>query len=84
MPVLSRFYGITIKMYFQRAEHNPPHIHAKYGNMMAAIDIKTGEILDGKLPAKIHSLVKLWIKNNKEDLFKIWETQQFVKLPPLE
>ena len=28
MPVLSRFYGIIIRMYFQQAEHNPPHIHA--------------------------------------------------------
>ncbi|MBR0473390.1 MAG: DUF4160 domain-containing protein [Erysipelotrichaceae bacterium] len=32
MPVLSRFYGITIRMYFQQAEHNPPHIHAIYIN----------------------------------------------------
>ena len=31
MPVLSRFYGIVIRMYFQQAEHNPPHIHAIYG-----------------------------------------------------
>ena len=31
MPVLSRFYGIIIRMYFQQAEHNPPHIHALYG-----------------------------------------------------
>ena len=31
MPILSRFYGIVIRMYFQQAEHNPPHIHALYG-----------------------------------------------------
>ena len=37
MPVLSRFYGIIIRMYFQQAEHNPPHIHALYGEDMAAI-----------------------------------------------
>ncbi len=40
MPVLSRFYGIIIRMYFQQAEHNPPHIHAIYGEDMAAIEIK--------------------------------------------
>lgn len=44
MPVLSRFYGIIIRMYFQQAEHNPPHIHAIYGEDMAAIDIQTGEV----------------------------------------
>ena len=50
MPVLSRFYGITIRMYFQQAEHNPPHIHALYGEEVAAIDIQTGEVLEGYLP----------------------------------
>lgn len=47
MPVLSRFYGIIIRMYFQQAEHNPPHIHTLYGEDVAAIDIQTGEILEG-------------------------------------
>ena len=52
MPVLSRFYGIIIRMYFQQAEHNPPHIHALYGEEMAAITIQTGEILEGYLPLR--------------------------------
>ena len=45
MPVLSRFYGIIIRMYFQQSEHNPPHIHAIYGEHVAAIDIKTRKVL---------------------------------------
>ena len=52
MLVLSRFYGIIIRMYFQQAEHNPPHIHALYGEEMAAITIQTGEILEGYLPPR--------------------------------
>ena len=41
MPVLARFYGLVIKMYFQQAEHNPPHIHAFYDNQyMGAVEIK--------------------------------------------
>ena len=39
MPVLARFYGIIIRMYFQQAEHNPPHIHAIYNGYSAIIDI---------------------------------------------
>lgn len=31
MPVISRFEGIVIKMYLRQKEHNPPHIHAIYG-----------------------------------------------------
>ena len=60
MPVLSRFYGIVIRMYFQQAEHNPPHIHALYGEDMAAIDIQTGEVLEGHLPPKALAMVREW------------------------
>ncbi len=61
MPVLSRFYGIIIRMYFQQSEHNPPHIHALYGDDMAAIEIKTGEIIEGELPPKALNMVREWI-----------------------
>ena len=44
MPVLSRFYGIIIRMYFQQSEHNPPHIHAIYGEHVAAIDFQKKEL----------------------------------------
>ena len=42
MPALARFYGIAIRMYFLGSEHNPPHIHAIYGDDTAAFDIRTG------------------------------------------
>jgi hypothetical protein len=29
MPIIARFYGILIKMYFK--EHGVPHFHAIYG-----------------------------------------------------
>ena len=84
MPVLSRFYGITIRMYFQQAEHNPPHIHALYGEDMAAIDIQTGEVLEGHLPPKALAMVREWSAIHKDDLLHMWETQEFKSLSPLE
>ena len=57
MPVISRFYGIIIRMYFQQSEHNPPHIHAIYGENMAAININSGEVLEGELPPKALAMV---------------------------
>lgn len=84
MPILSRFYGIVIRMYFQQAEHNPPHIHALYGDDMAEVDIKTGEIIEGSLPPKALMMVREWIELNKKDLLHMWETQEFKKLAPLE
>ena len=84
MPVLSRFYGIIIRMYFQQAEHNPPHIHALYGEDMAAIDIQTGEVLEGYLPPKALAMVREWAAIHKTDLLHMWETQKFKSLSPLE
>ena len=84
MPVLSRFYGITIRMYYQQAEHNPPHIHAMYGENMASVDIKTGEVLEGKLPPNALAMVREWVSHNREALLTIWNTQEFRSLSPLE
>lgn len=84
MPILSRFYGIVIRMYFQQAEHNPPHIHALYGDDMAEIVIRTGEVLEGHLPPKALATVREWVSINKSDLLHMWETQEFKPLSPLE
>ncbi len=84
MPVLSRFYGIIIRMYFQQSEHNPPHFHAIYGEDMAAICIKDGKILEGHLPKKALEMVLEWNEINKSKLLEMWETQEFKELDPLE
>lgn len=84
MPVLSRFYGIVIRMYFLQKEHNPPHIHAIYGDDMAAITIADGTVLEGALPYKALELVREWISLHRDELLAIWETQDFKHLPPLE
>ena len=84
MPVLARFYGITIRMYFQQSEHNPPHIHALYGEYVAAVRIKDGTVLEGNLPKKALSMVQEWILLNRNELLKMWRTQEFRVLPPLE
>ncbi len=84
MPTLSRFYGIIIRMYFLQNEHNPPHIHAIYNEDVAAIDFMTGQVLEGYLPKKAMGLVMEWIALHRDTLQKIWETQDFCSIPPLE
>lgn len=34
MPVITRFYGIVIRMYFR--EHGVPHFHAVYAGTLSA------------------------------------------------
>ena len=84
MPVIARFYGVVIKMYFRQSEHNPPHIHAIYGEYIGAIDIQTGKMLEGDLPKRALKMVQEWVEQHKNDLMNIWKTQQFTELPPLE
>jgi len=83
MPIISSFYGLVIKMYFQQSEHNPPHFHAIYGEYVGEIDIQTLDMMEGDLPAKALALVKEWAEQHREELLNIWNTQQFTKLPPL-
>ena len=84
MPVLSRFYGIVIRMYFLQSEHNPPHIHAIYQEDVAAISLLTGEVLEGHLPARALGMVQTWAAMHRDALLEIWETQEFHAIEPLE
>ena len=84
MPVISKFYGITIKMYFLQNEHNPPHIHAFYGKYVSIININTLEEIEGNLPNKALKMVREWIELNKKEILEIWNTQKFKKIKPIE
>ena len=84
MPVIAKFYGLIIKMFFQQSEHNPPHFHVVYGDYLGMINIKTLEMMEGDLPPKALSMAKEWAGQHKEELLRIWETQEFKQLSPLE
>ena len=84
MPTLARFYGIVIRMYFLGSEHNPPHIHAIYGEDTAAVEIRTGQILDGHLPKRALGMVQEWTALHRDELLEMWETQDFKQLESLE
>lgn len=84
MPIISKFYGIIIKIYFAQNEYNPPHIHAIYGEYMSAINIDTFEVLEGDLPEKALKLVREWMMQNKKEIKEIWDSQNFKKIKPLE
>lgn len=70
MPEISRFYGIVIRMYFE--DHNPPHFHAEYQGMKAEYDIRTLDIINGKLPNRAHALILEWASLHKSELLENW------------
>ena len=84
MPVISRFYGIVIKMYLRQKEHNPPHIYAIYGEYIGLFSIQDGEMFEGDMPIKGQQMVKEFVMYYKEKLLEMWNTQKFEVLSPLE
>ena len=84
MPVISRFYGMIIKMFFLASEHNPPHIHAIYGEYVGVIDIRTLQMIQGDLPNKALKIVQEWTQIHQEALLQMWETQDIKPLPPID
>lgn len=83
MPEITRFYGIVIKIFF-RNEHNPPYIHAIYGEHNGLIDISTLEMIEGDLPSKALELVKEWAGMYRKELMAMWNDKVLQKLPPLK
>ncbi len=82
MPEIARFYGIVIKLFF--ADHPPPHFHAVYGEHVGVFNIDTLEMIEGDLPSRAKKLVFEWASINRQSLKKMWDTQEFYKLPPLD
>ena len=70
MPVISRFYGIVIAMYFN--DHNPPHFHAKYAGSEALFTFD-GNILEGSLPKRAEKFVKEWLVQHRAEIEQNWD-----------
>ena len=71
-------------IYSDQGQHNKPHFHVVYGEYMGVIDIQTLNMIEGDLPQKAVSLVKEWAQQHQDELLNIWNTQNFIQLPPLE
>lgn len=82
MPEITRFYGIIITMYFK--EHNPPHFHATYGDYTGEFNLSDLKMVNGNLPSKAQKLIREWASKYRKELLKMWQTQKFAHLKPLE
>lgn len=86
MPEISRFLGISIRMYYD--EYNPPHFHALYNRAEAQVGIMPLALLCGKLPDRAAGLVIEWAAQHQRELLENWELmrndQPPRKIDPLE
>lgn len=83
MPVISRFFGIIISMFY--GDHNPPHFHVRYNNHNAIISINDLVLLEGKLPPRVLGFVMEWASIYKNDLIEDWRlAEQLEALKPIK
>ncbi|OGO35774.1 MAG: hypothetical protein A2147_07920 [Chloroflexi bacterium RBG_16_57_8] len=74
MPVISMFYGVIVQLFFFDTDrHKKPHIHVRYAELSAAVDIQTGELLEGEFPLRQRRLVQAWIEIHRDELMADWD-----------
>jgi hypothetical protein len=86
VPEISRFFGITIRMFYD--DHLPPHFHARYGGQQAVISLPGLVVLTGNLPPRALGLVMEWAAQHRGELWEDWtlarDKAPLKAIPPLE
>lgn len=82
MPVISRFFGIIIYMFWR--DHEPPHFHAKYGEQEVIVEIVSG-LVTGSMAPRALALVQEWRLKHQSELADDWELARLKQaLHPIE
>jgi hypothetical protein len=86
VPVISTFFGIIIRMFFD--DHEPPHFHAEYQGQTATFDF-SGKLLVGSIrSATARKLIREWARSHRDELDDNWKRARMLQplnqVPPLE
>ena len=86
MPVISTFFGIVIRMFFQ--EHRPPHFHAEYQGQQGKFDFE-GRMTAGMVQSVTAlRLIREWATVHRGELERNWDKmksgQPLDRIQPLE
>jgi hypothetical protein len=80
MPVISKFYGIVIRMLVVR--QLAAHFHAFYENCELIVGIAPLRIIQGDAPGRVRALVIEWATQHQQELLEAWSRLSRA-LPPL-
>jgi len=86
MPIISSFFGILIRMFFD--DHSPPHFHAEHQGQEAVFGFD-GALLEGELSSsRARRLIKEWTALHRSELELNWrrakKLRPLVHIAPLE
>lgn len=83
MPEICRFYGIVVAMFYN--DHNPPHLHARFGEYKVCIRIETGDIISGEFPDHQIKMLREWLSERRLDCMLDWQrAKDHLPLFPIE
>jgi hypothetical protein len=65
VPTISRFFGISIAMFFD--DHGPPHFHARHAPGSAKVRIDSLEVIDSNSPRRQLRFVLAWAELHQDE-----------------
>ena len=86
MPIISVFFGIIIRMFYQ--EHEPAHFHAEHQGQQGKFDFN-GEMTAGNIQSRTAlRLIREWTVLHRAELQANWDRvkvgQPLNRIEPLE
>jgi hypothetical protein len=70
MPIISTFFGVVIRMFYE--EHEPAHFHAEYQGQQGKFDLR-GRITVGNIRSGTAlRLIKEWARHHRPELEANW------------
>ena len=70
VPTISRFFGISIAMFFD--DHGPPHFYARHAQGNAKVRIDSLEVIESTLPRRQLRFVLAWAELRQDELRENW------------
>lgn len=79
MPVLSKFYGIVIRMLCARPFEARFHAFHKHGELV--VNVWPLKIVEGDAPPWVRQMVIEWAGQHQKELLSAWNSCQFGQRP---
>lgn len=70
MPVISVFFGITIRMYY--VEHRPPHFHVEFQGRAWTCDFEGRPLVGDVAPRRAERMIRAWAVQHRAELEVNW------------
>ena len=86
MPIISVFFGIVVRMFYQ--EHEPAHFHAEYQGQQGKFDFTGRQLVGNVQSGTTLRLVAEWAVAHRPELERNWEMMKagrpLERIEPLE